>query len=331
MTAKKPENIKKLKPDTVLKNYWHDNERFADLFNAVLFDGSQVIRPDELEDIDSEGSYVLEHRDYAESIEAARDNIKIRKKSAQHGVELVMMGIESQEHIHYAMPLRVMGYDYSIYKKQYNNNAARYKTSDGLDSDEYLSRMKRTDKFIPVITLVVYYGEKSWDGATSLHEMLLISKEMKRYVNNYKMLLVEARKNDLALHHKNNVDLFNILAIVLDQSLPKKEAREKAIQYDEEHKPDKAVILAIAGATNSKIDYNAFEKKEDGRMCTLFEEIAKESQDKGMTKGQAKEIVESGFEFHLSENDILNRLQTKLNISFQKAQEYFNMFKNPAV
>ena len=26
-----------LKPDTVLKNYWNNNDQFADLFNAVLF------------------------------------------------------------------------------------------------------------------------------------------------------------------------------------------------------------------------------------------------------------------------------------------------------
>ncbi len=37
-----------LKPDTVLKNYWRNNEQFADLFNAVLFEGKQVIRPEEL-------------------------------------------------------------------------------------------------------------------------------------------------------------------------------------------------------------------------------------------------------------------------------------------
>lgn len=34
-----------LKPDTVLKNYWNNNEQFADLFNAVLFGGEQVISP----------------------------------------------------------------------------------------------------------------------------------------------------------------------------------------------------------------------------------------------------------------------------------------------
>ena len=89
-----------LKPDTVLKNYWNDNGQFADFFNAVLFDGEQVIFPDELEDVDTEESSILEHREYAESIKASRDSIKICKKSLTHGVEFVMLGIESQEHIH---------------------------------------------------------------------------------------------------------------------------------------------------------------------------------------------------------------------------------------
>lgn len=106
----------KLKPDTVLKNYWRSNERFADFFNAVLFEGKRVIKPEELEDEDTEESSVLEHKKYAESIQASRDNIKIRKKSKIHGVEFVMLGLEHQEHIHYAMPMRVMGYDYGVYK-----------------------------------------------------------------------------------------------------------------------------------------------------------------------------------------------------------------------
>lgn len=156
MPKKKP----KLKPDTVLKNYWNNKEQFADLFNAALFDGRPVIRPEELEDVDTEESSILEHREYAESIRASRDSIKIRKKSTAHGVELVMLANEGQEHIHYAMPMRVMGYDYGTYKKQYDSNAGKYKTEKGLERDEYLSRMKKTDKLIPVITVVVYYGDK---------------------------------------------------------------------------------------------------------------------------------------------------------------------------
>ena len=106
-----------------------------------------------------------------------------------------MLGMESQEHIHYAMPMRIMGYDYGTYKKQYDSNAKKYQTAKGLEEDEYLSGMKKTDRFIPVITMVVYYGEKPWDGAVSLHGMLNIPEEMKAFVNDYKNLLVEAREN----------------------------------------------------------------------------------------------------------------------------------------
>ena len=321
---------KDLKPDTVLKNYWNNNEQFADLFNAVLFEGKQVIKPEELEDVDTEESSVLEHREYAESIKASRDNIKIQKKSTVYGVEFVLLGLESQEHIHYAMPMRVMGYDYASYKKQYDSNAKKYKTAKGLSEDEYLSRMKKTDKFIPVITVVVYYGEKPWDGAMSLHEMLNIPEEMAKYINNYKMLLVEARKNNLTLHNMNNVDLFNLLQIILDRSISKNEAIKKAIQYSEERKTEKSVIMTVAGATDSKLDYNAF-GNGDGAMCSLFEEIAKEGEIKGQTKGEAKGIIETGFEFGLSENDILERLQNKLNVSLEMAQEYIKMFGKKTV
>ncbi len=312
-----------LRPDTVLKNYWSDNEQFADIFNAVLFEGKQVIRPEELEDVDTEESSVLEHKDYAESIRASRDNIKVSKKSTAYGVELVMLGMESQRHVHYAMPMRVMGYDYGTYKKQYDSNAKKYQTVKGLEDDEYLSRMKKTDRFMPVITMVVYYGEKPWDGAVSLHGMLNIPEEMRAFVNDYKLLLVEARENSLMLHNVKNVAFFNMMKLILDKSLPRDEAREKVIDYAREHRVDKSVIMTVAGATNCMIDYNALTKKGDFDMCTLFEEIAKENEAKG--------IVETGFDFGLSENDILKRLQEKLNLSLQMAQEYVKMFGKQTV
>ena len=319
-----------LKPDTVLKNYWSDNEQFADLFNAVLFDGRQVILPEELEDVDTEESTVLEHKEYAESIKASRDNVKIQKKSTVHGVQFVLLGLESQEYIHYAMPMRIMGYDYGSYKKQYDSNAKKYQSSVGLDEDEFLSKMKKTDKFVPVITVVVYYGERPWDGAESLHEMLNIPEEMKQFVNDYKMLLVEARENDLKLHNINNQDFFNLMEILLDNSRPMSETKDRAIDYAREHDVKKSVVMTVAGAANCKLDYNAFEKG-DGGMCTLFEKIAKESEPMGELKGEARGIVETGYEFGASEADILKRLQQKLKISVQMAQEYLKMFGKQTV
>ena len=312
-----------LKPDTVLKNYWSDNEQFADIFNAVLFKGKQIIKAEELEDVDTEESSLLEHRDYVESIKASRDNIKVSKRSTAFRVELVMLGMESQEHIHYAMPMRVMGYDYGTYKKQYDNKAKKYKASEGMEEDEYLSRMKKTDRLMPVITIVVYYGEKPWDGAISLHGMLDIPSEMESFVNDYRMLLVEARQNDLTFHNINNRTFFHMLKVILDKSIPRDEAKKKVIDYAREHNVDKKVIMTVAGAANCRIDYHALSMKGDIDMCTLFDEIAKE--------GEVKGIIETGLDFGLSENDILERLQRKLNLSLQMAQEYLRMFGKQAI
>ena len=322
----------KLKADVIVKNYWRNNERFADFFNAVLFDGKQVILPQELEDLDTEVSSILEHNGHLEHIAASRDNVKIRKKSTVYGVELVILGMEGQEHIHYAMPMRVMGYDYGTYKKQYDNIAAKYRQDKGtgLSEDEFISKMKRTDRLMPVITIVIYYGEKPWDGAVSLHGMLHIPQEMESFVNDYKLHLIEAGRNDLKLHNINNKDLFNLLGLLLNRGGKNRDqAREEVINYASQHKVDEAVVLTVAGVVNSKIDYSQFlQKGEVDMMCSVFEETWQDGLVHGKTEGKAEEIVQMGNEFGFSEEDIVERLQKKLGISLEKAQEYLSLFRS---
>ena len=141
-------------------------------------------------------------------------------------------------------------------------------------------------------------------------------------VNDYKMHLVEARKNNLKFHNINNRDLFNLFGILLNEKGCINEIKEKAIDYAKRNKVEKSVIMTLTGAANCKIGYNLNSKKGETNMWTVFEETWKD----GKLEGKAEEIVEIGYEFGLSENDILERLQTKLNISLQKAQEYLAMF-----
>ena len=49
---------------------------------------------------------------------------------------------------------------------------------------------------MPVITVVVYYGEKPWDGALTLHDMLHIPEEMKKYVRRFDFVLGAQAKNN---------------------------------------------------------------------------------------------------------------------------------------
>ncbi|MCM1251697.1 MAG: Rpn family recombination-promoting nuclease/putative transposase [Clostridium sp.] len=53
--------------------------------------------------------------------------------------------------------------------------------------------------------------------------------------------------------------------------------------------------------------------------------------EKGKIEGRAEEIIEMGYEFNLSEADILKRLQNKLDISLQTAQEYLLRFGSQRV
>ena len=88
--------------------------------------------------------------------------------------------------------------------------------------------------------------------------------------------------------------------------------------------------MTVAGAANCKIDYSMVAVKGSVDMCTVFEETRaegiQEGRLEGRLEGEAKGIVETGYEFGLSEKDILVRLQKKLDISLQKAQEYLIMF-----
>ena len=167
-------------------------------------------------------------------------------------------------------------YDYTAYKKQYDSNAVKYhaknrKQLGDIDEEEYLSRMKRTDKLVPVITVTVYYGDKPWDGASSLHGLLDIPQGLEKFVNHYKMLLIEARENGLNLHNMENEDLFNLFEIILGGDSSLKETREKAIKYCDEHDVSRNLIMTVAGATGNHIDYEAIGQEKGVRvMCTLF-------------------------------------------------------------
>lgn len=274
-----------LKPDAVLKQYWNDNEHFADFFNAVLFQGEAVIKSQDLCDVDSQETTVVENKKMMRSMQMTRDVVKLCKHSNKHNVEFVLLGMESQEHIHYAMPMRVMGYDYIAYKKQYDANAKSYKEASGVTEDEYLSRMRKADRFIPVITVVVYYGEKPWDAATSLHAMLVLEDVVKPFVNDYKMQLVEARKNKLHFHNINNQDLFQLLAILLNNTRQKDLIKQAAIAYTKDHKVDKSVVITAAGAANCKLDYSQMKTKGEVDMCTVFEETWQEGLNEGLERG----------------------------------------------
>lgn len=68
--------LNKIKPDTILKNFWKNNDRFADLFNAFLFHGEEILKADDLTEIDTDVSSMLKFNGHVETIQKIFDVVK---------------------------------------------------------------------------------------------------------------------------------------------------------------------------------------------------------------------------------------------------------------
>ena len=213
------ELVDKTKNDTISKDFWRDNEHFADLFNAVLFGGEQVVKPDNLEEMDTDVSGVIMADDYKLSLGRFRDVVK----KNFDGVELVVLGLEIQEHIHYGMPLRTMVYDSLGYLKEFEG-VRKWNKDNGVkavDADEFLSGIKKDDRFHPIINIILYYGEKEWDGPVSLKDMMVDMPEL--FANlfaDYEINLVQMLDSGRLLFHNEDVRiLFDVVSNIYKSNI----------------------------------------------------------------------------------------------------------------
>lgn len=66
----------KVKTDVLLKDFWRVNERFADLFNAVVFQGKEVLKAEELQEMDTDMSGIIRFKEHEESLVRMQDVVK---------------------------------------------------------------------------------------------------------------------------------------------------------------------------------------------------------------------------------------------------------------
>ena len=292
------------KADIVLKNFWKDNAHFADLFNAVLFDGEQKLHPEDLREADVDLSSVLKFNGHIETIQRLRDVVK---KTA-YGMDFVIWGIENQQKIHYAMPLRHMIEDALSYLKEYNEIAKKNldeKTTN--TKDEFLSRFKKTDRLHPVITLCIYYGEKEWDGATSLKEILELPDYLENLVPDYKMNLLQLRNSEnLKFKNKDVQTIFDVSRLIYGKNYGK----ITSIYKDQNLTNELGIVIGAITGSQELINYAASEK-EGGQfnMCTALDELIESGKEKLLT-----EMVEKKLAKNKTPDTIADELETDISI-----------------
>lgn len=315
----KTAELNKVKADTILKNFWKNNERFADLFNAALFDGELVLKAEDLSEVDTDVSSVLKFNSHAETVQKVLDVVK---KTA-YGVDFVIWGLESQQKIHYAMPLRHMIGDAFSYLKEYNEIAKENRKDKNFSSsDEFLSNFKKTDRLHPMITLCVYYGDTDWDGPLCLTDMLEIPDKIKPLVSDYKMNLVELKKsNDMKFHNDDVNMVFDLSRSIYERNYDKINKIYKDCMVPTE------IGLVIGAITESQELINQAlenEKRTGGQMnmCTALEELKKE----GIQEGEIKGTIKMSKKFNVSKEETMKNIINEFSLAENKAQEYIEKY-----
>ena len=100
--------------DKETKAYMRENEIFADAFNFFLYDGAQKIQPGLLRELDTTELAQLpgtDEKQLSEVIQKYRDVLKSAVIMQDEKASYLLLGIENQTDVHYAMPVRNMLYD----------------------------------------------------------------------------------------------------------------------------------------------------------------------------------------------------------------------------
>lgn len=323
----------KITPDTILKNFWKDNQRFADLFNACFFNGDSKLNPDDLTEVDTDISSLLHFHGYAETVKRIVDVVK---KSA-YGVDFVILGIENQSKIHYAMPLRHMISDAFSYLKEYNEIAKKYKKEKNYGStDEFLSKMKKTDRLHSVLTICIYYGEDPWDGPRSLTDMLEIPDSFKPLISDYKFNLIELRKSEHLNFRNDDVNtIFNISRFIYDKKY------DKITDIYKKKNISSELAMVIGCITESQTLINtAVESEQKGgnvNMCKALEELEERGRRAGRLEGEYCSFIKQIFKKILknkSFEQIVDELEGESDILlpiYNFVQEHANLSEDQII
>lgn len=253
------------------KQYLSNNIIFADAFNFLLYDGEEVIKPDDLRELDTTELTVPYGNNARDPVQKYRDILKIWNAMMDDRAVYVILGAELQDKVHYGMPVKDGLYDMLGYSKQIAEKKRSYRkdsesqVGEGdltiendvmkikLTSAEFLSGLRKGDKLKPIITAVVYLGEDPWDGPRSLFEMLNVQDErLYRFLNDYKLNLISPADIADEEFHKFHTDLGFAMKLIKHQSTDAVQLilQERNRKID----PDTAFFLNAAIKTNLELE-----------------------------------------------------------------------------
>ena len=247
--------------DKIMKEFLENNAYFVDFFNAYFFNGEKVLKPENCEELDSEMND--SHMDLEKHVDV------IRKYNDGNLYSAFI--IENQSYVDASMVVRAATYEYVAYDRMLKKNKAKEK--------------------LPMVHILVFYtGEKPWNAARQLSQLVEVDERFESYFHDYKMNLIEITGN--TSYNFNEEDVYNLFYIcrsIYDQSIYEEKSNNFGLVKS-------SVLKVVKTLTDVEwLDLEELEEKEEIEMCEAekrwLEVKSKEWEAEGIKKG-----IEQGSE-----------------------------------
>ena len=290
--------INKVTSDSACRTFLSNDVSFASFINAVVFEGEQLIHPENLVRYENDTAFIINDSKRIEDKKRRRD---IVVKSDINGIYCIL-GVEHQSSVDQAMVVRCAIYEMLEYLKQ-------------LENKEY-------KRLVPQIMVAFYTGPKKWNVPVKLSDYFEIPEELKKYFDDWKIILVDVKEMDTSKISDEQTRYF-IEAI---QAMYKGSYED--LKKLKRMKKENFLYAAIITESIDQVE-NVLEGDEID-MCEGMERMAegfrREGEARGVIKGRTEGILVGRNEGKLEEKQ--NMLKEQLGIKLGSLSS--NLEKQPS-
>lgn len=251
--------------DLAAKQFERSPEVFADIINALVYEGEQVVIPTDLRPAPTESLYAAKNGMLRNQY---NDVSKYEIKESRIAVQYTL---ENQSSPDYKLLLRKAGYEGAIYRQQYDGG------------DTY-----------PAITFVLYWGDSRWKPGTDLHSFFgrkKIHSMARAYIDNISLHMYPMRHLPKEIRQRFKSDM----RVVVDY-LAEGESYIPTKQKITDLEGTMRILYALTGETDFVDNLGKLQKQQEkGEKITMeyaLTRMKREGREQGIKEGIKKGIKE---------------------------------------
>lgn len=289
--------------DLTAKWFERSPEVFADIINALIFEGEQVIFPKDLQDAPTESLYPS-----TSGILRNQYN-DVSKYEIRNGRIAMQYTLENQSGPDYKILLRKAGYEGAVYRRQYDG-----------------------DQTYPIITLVLYWGDATWNAVPDLYRFFRnpeIHGMAKKYIDNVRVHVYPMKSLSKRIRQRFRGDM----RIVADYL-----AEGKKYEPTEQKIVDVGGTMRMLHTLTGDISFmDNIEKLEEMQkrggvvtMCEVVDKFVQRGREQGIKEGIKEEknrcaaaFVKESVLQKQSKEYIIAMLQTCFRLKKEEADNFY--------